>query len=88
MTIVNIDPAPDSFSFIDVDQTPFTHKQISLRVCGIESFVFIEFFKHARIVGKLENLAGNNGAGFAEHRTRIFPQVIESPMYPSPSDAP
>jgi len=87
MTIVNVDPAPDSLPAVDVYQAPFTHKQISLRVCGIKSFVLIKLFKHIRIVGKLENLASNNGTGLAEHRTRIISQIVKSPVYPSPTDA-
>ena len=65
MTIVNVNPAPDPLPAVDVYQSPLTHKQISLRVCGIKSFVLIKLFKHVRIVRKLENLASNDGAGFA-----------------------
>ena len=83
MTIVNVDPAPDSFPVIDVDQAPFAHKQISLRVCGIEPFVLVELFKHVRVVGKLENLARDDRPGPAQHRARIFPQVVEPSVYAS-----
>ena len=42
MAIVNINPTPDSFPVIDIDQTSLTYEQISLLARGIKAFIPIK----------------------------------------------
>ena len=87
VAIVNVDPAPNSFSIISIDETALTHEEISLLSGRIKTLVLVQFLEHIRIVRQLENLARDHRPALAEHCTGILSEIVKSAVYPTAANA-